>query len=260
MSSRLKIDFEQIRTWFSELEIHATDGIAAITPWFTPIPSAVLVANAAMRHLSWSAILGTVAALIIEGLGITTVSTALMLWDYNAGRRKSDPPAPFMMAAALVGVYLFSTIALTILLEIIPVLSLYAPGMFPLLALVGALNLALRNAHRRRLMSIAHEKTERRQAKARQVSGMVSDYVKVDRSIDRLQPARQARKAARMEALLAVFEQTPGQSIAEAARQAGVSRQTAYEYLAEWERAGRTRRSSEGVEVLRPRAEEERHA
>ena len=42
-----------------------------------PIPSAVLVANATQKHLGWSEPVAIVAGLIIEGLGLTSTSTAL---------------------------------------------------------------------------------------------------------------------------------------------------------------------------------------
>jgi hypothetical protein len=135
----------KVRDSFSEIENGLVDGIAAIGPWITPLPSAVLVANAVVKDLHWIPILGWVTAAIIESLGLTTVSTSLLLWDFNAGKRKTDPGAPFLLAASLVCVYLVSTIGLTVFLDIFPELGRYAPALFPMLALVGAVNLALRS-------------------------------------------------------------------------------------------------------------------
>ncbi len=110
----------KVRDSISEIENGLVDGIAAIGPWITPLPSAVLVANAVVKDLHWIPALGWVTAAIIESLGLTTVSTSLLLWDYNVGKRKTDPGAPFLLAASLVGVYLFSTIGLTVFSGYLP--------------------------------------------------------------------------------------------------------------------------------------------
>ena len=123
-----------IRDSFSEVENGLVDGIAGIVPWITPLSSAVLVANAVVKDLHWVPALGWVTAAIIESLGLTTVSTSLLLWDYNAGKRKTDPGAPFLLAASLVCVYLVSTIGLTVFLDIFPELGRYAPAPLPIVS------------------------------------------------------------------------------------------------------------------------------
>lgn len=152
---------ENLRDWVGQVEAMATDALAALGPWLAPIPSAALVARASQEHLRWSAGLGLVAGAIIEILGLTATSTALALWDYNESKRKTDPTAPFPLAAALVGFYV-STVGLTVFLDIAPNLACFAPVIFPTLALVGTVNLALRAQHKRRVGAIARGKAERR--------------------------------------------------------------------------------------------------
>jgi hypothetical protein len=251
----------RFRETLSEIETNLTDGIAAFGPWITPIPSAVLVANATVKDLHWSAELAWVAAAIIESLGLTTVSTSLLLWEYNADKRKTDPDAPFLLAASLVGVYLVSTIGLTVLLDIFPDLARYAPALFPILALVGAVNLALRSGHRRRLTNIAQDRADRkaeRQAN-RPTTGDISDLlrlnttsttVKPDKSLDKARQARKNIQDSRLDSLLTLYLDNPNMGVTEAARTLNLSRQTVYTYLEQLQQSGRIHRNGLGIEVI----------
>lgn len=251
-----------IREALSEVETNLTDGIAAFGPWITPIPSAALVANATVQYLHWSHALGWVTAGIIESLGLTTISTALTLWEYNAGRRKTDPSAPFPLAASLVGVYLVSTIGLTVLLDILPDLSRYAPALFPFLALVGAVNLALRAGHRRRLNTLAQERAERRAERQanRPPAGSLTELfgpetasttVNPDSSLVKARQARTSIQANRMDNLLILYLDNPTIGVTDAARTLNMSRQTVYTYLDRLESEGRIRRNGHGIEVIK---------
>ena len=251
----------KVRDSFSEIENGLVDGIAAIGPWITPLPSAVLVANAVVKDLHWIPVLGWVTATIIESLGLTTVSTSLLLWDYNAAKRKTDPGAPFLLAASLVGVYLISTIGLTIFLDIFPELGRYAPALFPMLALVGAVNLALRSGHRRRLSGIAQDRAERKaerqyfrqpleQSSNQMMSNLTSSIVKTDTFLDKAQAARKANLTTRMDSLLTLYLDNPLMGATEAARALNISRQTVYTYLDQLEASGKIHRNGKGIKVI----------
>ena len=246
----------------SNLEAVLTDGIAAIGPWLTPIPSAALVARATVIHLGWSQTLGWVSAAIIESLGLTTVSTALTLRNYNAGRRKNDEPAPFALAALLVGVYLVSTVGLTVLLDIAPDLARFAPAIFPLLALVGAVNLAIRADHKRRVQVIADEKAERRQERQIHILKKVPAQKKLPAIaqlnaqniaqvgvLDAVNRTRQARRDLLLGNLLDAYRRNPELGATEAARLLGVHRNTIYNYTEELVGAGRLSKNGNGWEV-----------
>ena len=250
-----------LRESISEIENNLTDGIAAISPWITPLPSAVLVANAVVQDLHWNQALGWITAAIIESLGLTTVSTSLQLWDYNTAKRKTDPGAPFMLAASLVGVYLFSTIGLTVLLDIFPEMGRYAPALFPLLALVGAVNLALRSGHRRRLAMIAQDRADRKAERQSTrpsagnltnplTSNTTSNSVYPDSSLVKARQARTAIQGNRLDSLLTLYRDNPTIGVTDAARTLKMSRQTIYTYLDRLEDDGRIRRNGHGVEVL----------
>lgn len=253
---------QRIRMSFSEIEDNLTDAISSIGPWITPLPSAALVANAVVRDLDWNPALGWITAAIIESLGLTTVNTSLKLWDYNGSKRKSDPKAPFVLSASLVCVYLFSTIGLTILLDIFPELGRYAPALFPLIALVGAINLALRSEHRRRLFEISQTRNERKSEKnssrnnsfsspAQEVSNLLSNDQKFDTIYDKALAVRKSNLSHRLNDLVSFYLVNPSLGATDLAKSLGVSRQTIYSYIKLLEDSGRIRRSDKGMEVTK---------
>jgi hypothetical protein len=149
-----------------------TEIILQIFPWLTPIPTAWLIGRATSVHLQWPIPVAVIAALIIEGLGFSAVAVALMLRNYNASKRQKDPAAPLWVALVLVGVYFVTAVSLTILMDIIPGLAVYAPAIFPVFSLCGMTIAALYFDHRSRLTGIEAEKAERKaERKAAQLAG-----------------------------------------------------------------------------------------
>jgi len=142
------------------------DIISDLAPWLTPIPSAVLVSNATIRHLGWAEPVGWVSGAIVEMLGISTVSTTILYYQFNQEKRQSDKPLPWGVPATLVFVYLAATIILTVLLDTIPLLAHWSPAIFPILALMGAINLVLRRNYRGITRRIAAEREHMRALRA----------------------------------------------------------------------------------------------
>lgn len=134
----------------NQIERAAVELLAVLGPWFGPIPSAYLVGRACMNYLHWHWLIAWIAAAAVESIGVVSVVLALRLYDWNETRTKLDPAAPFTLSVFLVGTYFIVTIGLTVLLDVIPGLARYAPAIFPLLAAVGAVNIAIKNGQQRR--------------------------------------------------------------------------------------------------------------
>lgn len=117
--------------------------VAKTAPWLAPLPSAYFVARSAMTHLAVPLTIAIIIAAIIETLGLASVHTALRAYDWNMHKRQSDPRAPVALTVVLGGVYIVTTWGLVVVLEVWPALSIYAPAIFPALAIIGAVNLAV---------------------------------------------------------------------------------------------------------------------
>jgi hypothetical protein len=142
------------------------DFVAKLSPWLAPLPSAFFVYQATMDHLTtWPALAVTI-AIVIETLGLTTTHTALGMHAWNQTHKEQpEKQAPFVLALILALVYVVATLLLIGVLEVLPDLEHYAPAMFPLLAVVGAVNLALRSHHNTR---IREEKQQASDSRLRQ--------------------------------------------------------------------------------------------
>jgi hypothetical protein len=235
--------------------------VAKVAPWLAPFPSAYFVARSGMVHLALPLPVAVIVAAIIETSGLSTVHSALWLADWNASKRKTDPQAPVVVAIALGAVYLVATLGLVVFLEVWPGLATYAPALFPALAVVGGVNLALISQQERRESAVKAEKAERqalrrarRQADRQPTSATTSNLTPKAAGFD--DPTAKARQAqssnrhARLDALLTYYLDNPSAGPTEASRAIGVSRQTIYNYLEELQAAGRVARNDGIVEVL----------
>ena len=241
----------------NHLEKNAVRIVARLSPWLAPFPSAYFVARSAITHLALPLPVAVIVALIIETLGLATVHTALWVHDWNAHRRKTDPSAPLGLCIALGGVYVVATLGLVVFLEVWPLLATYAPALFPALAVVGALNLAMISRQEQREAAVELEKAERkaqrqtsRKDKSAKTSIALSKTAVLDTSLDAARRTRRVKRDARLDALVAFYASNPKAGPTEAGRAIGVSRQTVYTSLDELEAAGRIERKGGQVQVL----------
>lgn len=246
-------------------ENNVIDLVAKFAPWLAPIPTAFLVGKATVEHLEWPLVIGFLAAVVIESLGLVSCATALDLYQFNQNRRKNDPSAPFGLAVFLILIYFVVAVFLTIVLDIQPAWSLVAPALFPVLSLVGVTEIALRKNYQDRIQKIANEKADRRaerqasSSNRRQdlqgsgqasLSDNLSNNGQFDMNLDILQAGRKAKLDSRLDRLLDIFRTNPSLRISDAARLLNVSRQTIYSYLEQLEKAGKIRRTDQDIEVI----------
>jgi len=142
--------------WKSARKILTEEGVidfvAKLSPWLAPLPSAFFVYEATIAHLTDQRPLAITIAVVIETLGLTTTHTALGMHAWNKTHaNQPEKQAPFALSMVLALAYVAATLTLIGVLEVFPNLEHYAPAMFPLLAVVGAINLALRSHHNTRI-------------------------------------------------------------------------------------------------------------
>jgi len=241
----------------NRIERNTIKNVAKLSPWLAPIPSAFFVARSAIAHLAVPLPVAVIVAAIVETLGLASVHTWLWLSDWNATRRKSDPQAPVRVAVVLGAVYLVVTIGLTVALEIAPTLATYAPALFPILAVVGAVNLALIAQQEQREASVNLERQERkaeRQAKRQPAVKATAEKVPTlgenGHKMDAANAARVSTRQATLDTLVNILVDSPDAGVTDLSRRVGRSRTAVYGYLDELESAGRIRRNGSGVEVL----------
>lgn len=242
-------DYAPLRSGHSERRLSVEIVIQTI-PLLAPMPTAFVVGQAMVRVMHWPLAMAIVGALIIEGLGFGAVDTAMRMYDYNKGKRKTDPAAPAWIAYSVAGIYAAVALTLTIFLDIFPLLAQYAPGVFPFLGMLGALLWALRKDHERRVNLISEEKVMKRQERKerREAEG--------GRREARLQGKKGqdapsgGRKSVPVEELLAFWRANPKASDGEVARQFGIFRQAVQQRRVKLIGEGKIRMNGSGVEVV----------
>ena len=142
----------------NEFEDLAVDVLAVFGPWLAPIPSAYLVGRAAHDHLLWHWSIAIIAAVAVESIGVVSIVLSLRLYEWNQTKNKTDPNAPLTLALVAAVFYFIVTIGLTVVLDVYPYLAKFAPAIFPLLAAIGAANIAMKNGQRRREVAKAEKK------------------------------------------------------------------------------------------------------
>lgn len=148
--------------YLNRVEDLAVDVLAVFGPWLAPIPSAYLVGKATFSHLHWHEVIAGVAAVAVESIGVVSIILSLRLYEWNQTKNKTDPAAPLPLALFAAVFYFVVTIGLTVVLDVHPEWSKYAPAIFPLLAAIGAANIAMKNGQRRRERAKAEAKTGRK--------------------------------------------------------------------------------------------------
>lgn len=225
------------------IKINIVKSIANLAPWLAPIPSCFFVARSSIIHMELPVIMGIIIGLLIETLGFSTVHLYLMLLKWNLEKRKTDPKAPENLGLALVIFYLVITISLTVMLEIYPQLSTYAPAIFPLVALIGVFILALIVQHEQREQTVQMAKIE--QSKKRGLANQIEHdkSFKVDKSDSSLDLANKVKKQNKnnvLEHLARTINEQPQIGISELKNLIGVkSRTTVYNYINELKNTGR---------------------
>ena len=239
--------------------------ITKVAPWLAPIPSAALVYRASQQHFHFSPVISVILALVIETVGLTSISNALSLWEFNQSKRKIDKLAPFVIALLMIAFYLISTIGLTYFLEVYPNLSKFGVIFLPFLGIMGVINIALRSDLERRLLIISQEKTERKEkriASCQTTSKLnllengekgqrnLSNNTSIYDEIDRLQAGRRAKFDTRIQQTLDIYSDYPGMKISDAARRIGVSRQTMHSYVNQLTDQGKLKKNGHGIETV----------
>ena len=232
----------------NQFERKAVRIVAKLAPWLAPVPSAYFVGRSSVRHLDLPIWVAVVVATVIETLGVVTVHNLLSMNEWNANKRKSDPAAPTWIAVILCATYLLTTITITVFLETIPRLATYAPVMFPLLALVGGVNIALLAQQEKRELDVERARSERAAARAATrsikrsvvdtgVVQVVSPTVEAEPQVDNVrqvgEPSREHRQRVRRETLLDIMREHDGTppGVTELAARVGASRNTVYKDL-----------------------------
>ena len=137
------------------LETTLADNVAATVPWLAPLIPAAIAYDHMASVLLFDPWLAFVGAAVVELLGLSTVTTAVQFWQYNiagdSAKPKPERRAPFGMAFAAAAFYFLVVITVNVLLDEAGGTARLAKALLSTLSIVGALTVAIRSQHRRRV-------------------------------------------------------------------------------------------------------------
>ena len=253
------------------------DLVSVYVPLTAPAVPAALTWAAIVEHYpgllhvpTWAAILiGLVAALAVESLGVLSVETALAMWQWN--QDQDHERAPLWLAISAAAVYLVTVILLVVMLKMRPDWALLSLIPLSTLGIIASVIAVSRKQHGERIYraEVAHEEAaevaglnaqirtlqaenRRLQAQALTPSNVASNGVEEAQQtkLDAANRARTKSKAQAIEEMIAHFATDPNASYSEVGRAIGRSKATIGAYLDELEAAGHVHRNGNGVEIL----------
>lgn len=166
-SQKARAFLQEVLAFNRALEETLVDVLAAFVPWLAPAIPAYLAWRNMTGVLGFDPLLAGVGAVVVEFLGLATVSTTITLWDYNDTKRAGEQRAPLWVAGLTALGYIGIVLTVNVLLDDAPTLHLLAQALLSLLSVIGAVTLAVRAQHARRLTAIeAGREAERKAAEA----------------------------------------------------------------------------------------------
>ena len=143
------------------LETTLADNVAATVPWLAPLIPAAIAYDHMGSVLLFDPWLAFVGAAVVELLGLSTVTTTVQFWQYNnlpallvagdSAKPETEGRAPFWIAFAAAAFYFLVVITVNVLLDEAGGTARLAKGLLSTLSIVGALTVAIRSQHRRRV-------------------------------------------------------------------------------------------------------------
>ena len=145
-------------------ELLIIDVIAALSPWLAPVLPAYLTGRNLFVLMNFPWQIAVISAAVVELVGLSSMSTVLMLWTWNEEKRESDQAAPVWLALLAGVIYLSVVLSVNTLLDIDPVrYGILVKGLLSCLTVVAALIIAVRGQHARRQAAREQEKADRKE-------------------------------------------------------------------------------------------------
>ena len=157
------------------------DVVAGWTPWLSPVIPAYMVWGSMQTELGFNVYMAWIGAAVVEFVGMSAVRTAFQFYDYNSSKTKLDGAAPVRWAVGTAAYYLVVVLVLVVSLD--PSKNgwhVLGKALLSSMTIVGAIILALRGDHSRRIMTKEEAKVERQTA--RLMAKEIRNFPKVSES------------------------------------------------------------------------------
>ena len=165
--------FDKLNDGIRELESSIVNFLSVFAPWLAPVIPAYMTYQHAFITLGFPWLVAVTAAVVVEILGFSAVSTFLAFWFYNRKDGAKTRRAPIEVIVIAFVFYLTLIISTNVLLDTFPnnrYAEIAVRALFTLQTIPAALIVAVRTQHRDLLSEISKEKARKLSESSQKVS------------------------------------------------------------------------------------------
>lgn len=142
--------FDRINGWIHNVEFSVVNLVSTIAPWLAPLAPAYLSYNHMLNILHFPVEIAISIALVVEMLGLSTISTSLMFWNHNRRYSADKNKVPVIIPIFSFLFYLAIVLTVNVMLEINQTGSaiVWSKAFLTLLTIPAAVTLAVRAMHK----------------------------------------------------------------------------------------------------------------
>lgn len=158
--------FDSLNDWIRNTENSIVNFLSAFAPWLAPLTPSYMTFQHAIGVLGFPFLVALAAALVVEILGFTAVSTYLSFWFHNRKNTAESKRAPTGVVIIAFSFYLALIVFSNVLLDTFPGetwAEISVRALFTLQTIPAAMLVAVRTQHRELLSAIAKERSEKKE-------------------------------------------------------------------------------------------------
>ena len=141
--------FEKANQWIENTESSIVNFVSAFAPWLAPIIPAFLTFKHTQTILGFPKPIAFIGALVIEFLGLATISTSTVFWKHNQRYSSKENQAPLWIALGTFVFYLIVILTVNVVLswQVYNVEELVAITLLTSLSVPAAVTIAVRSQY-----------------------------------------------------------------------------------------------------------------
>lgn len=141
--------FEKANQWIENTETSIVNVVSAFSPWLAPLIPAYLSYVHTQTFLNFPEPMAFITALVIEFLGLSTISTSLKFYKHNQRYKADKNKSPFWLAILAFVFYLSVVLVVNVVLSsgTYETKALIAVTLLTTLSIPAAVTIAARSQH-----------------------------------------------------------------------------------------------------------------
>lgn len=166
-------NFDSLNDWIRNTESSIVNFLSVFAPWLAPLTPAYMTYQHATSILNFPFYVAIPAAILVEILGFSAVSTFLAFWFHNRKTQATYKRAPIEVIVFAFSFYLALIIFSNVLLDAYPSerwAEITVRALFTLQTIPAALIVAVRTQHRDLLSEIKKERDQKVSENTRKVT------------------------------------------------------------------------------------------